>query len=118
MDKNDWTTLFQEWIKDNKARLDSNNIRAEVLGLTAYAPSSIHADFFAGHYEVTVQLWDNGLSDFHVLDWQAADQDPDYQVEVTHHEFQNKGELTATLNALIQRIGEDKPVRLTADAAA
>jgi hypothetical protein len=104
MQTHDWITLFQKWLADSKTRLEDENIRFDVLGITPYVPSSIHVDFFAKHYEATVQLWADGQSDFHLLDWEAVEHDPDVSVKVTHYEFQSEDKLFAALDGLIRQL--------------
>jgi|GEM_PF-5644768 len=99
-----WIALFQEWLKDNQMRLTHDTIRVEILGITPYVPSSIHVDLFAARHEATVQLWEDGQSDFHFLDWEAAERDPTLGVVVTHHDFIRPTELYAALDELVNRM--------------
>jgi sugar phosphate isomerase/epimerase len=99
-----WIAFFQEWLLTNQARLNHENIRVEVIGITPYAPSSIHAGFYAERHEATVQLWEDGQSDFHFLDWEAAQRDPEVGVVVTHHDFTMIEELYIALDGLINRM--------------
>lgn len=108
----DWLNTFRIWLGQHREALDRNSITVDIPAETQ--GSGIYADLKSKRYEATVQLWNNGLSDFHILDWRLADRDPDYQVEVTHHEFQDKSELSTTLNALVKRMGEnDEPPFIT-----
>jgi len=98
---------FRDWLLANQPALDEANIEVTVLGQTQdHVPNSIHVELRSEQYEVTVQLWEDGLSDFHFLDWKAA-ANPDYQVEVTHHEFQSESELFTALGDLVKRMTED-----------
>ena len=99
-----WIILFQQWLEDNQGRLAHDQIRVEVLGITSYTPSSIHVDLFAARHEVTVQLWEDGQSDFHFLNWEAADRDPNYQVEVTHYDFETAEQLLSALDQLVSKL--------------
>lgn len=104
MQEKRWITSFQQWLKDNTARLEHENIRVEMLGITPYVPSSIHVDFFAGRHEATVQIWEDGQSDFHLLDWEAAERDPEVGVVVTHYDFATLAQMYAALDNLVNRL--------------
>ena len=101
-----WIAFFQEWLSKNQVRLKDDNISVEVVGVAPYAPNSIHADFYAKRHEATVQLWEDGQSDFHLLDWAVADRDPNYQPEVTHYDFFSWDEMLTALEALVKRMIE------------
>lgn len=66
--------------------------------------NGISAVFTSDRFEVTVELWENGESEFYFLDWEAADRDPNYQVEVTHYDFRYAAELYAALQTLVSRM--------------
>ena len=97
----EWIASFQDWLKDSQARLERENIRVETLGITSFAPGSIHVDFFGDGHEATVQLWGDGQSDFHLLDWEAAERDPQIGVVVTHYAFRSTAEMTTELEKLV-----------------
>ena len=99
---NGWIAALQEWLKDNQARLGQEHTRIEIVGTTSHVPSSIHVDFFAERHEATVQLWEDGQCDFHFLDWEASERDPEVGVVVTHHEFRTIGEMKGELDDLVQ----------------
>ncbi len=99
-----WITSLQEWLLDNQNRLKQEEIRADVVGITSYTPSSIHVDFYAARFQGTVELWEDGQSEFYFLDWAAADRDPEAGVEVTHHDFVRTNELYAALETLVSRM--------------
>lgn len=99
-----WIAPFQEWLKDNQAHFVREKVRIEVLGITPYVPSSIHVNFFSERYEATVQLWEDGQSEFYFADWAVADRDPHYQLEVVHHDFQGHAEMYAALDQLLNRM--------------
>lgn len=102
MSQEGYIEAFHAWIRRNEPRLNASGITVQAP--EKISPSGTHADFFSEAGEATVEIWDYGFSEFHVLDWKAADADPDYQVAVTHHEFQSKGEMFAALNDLIHRM--------------
>lgn len=102
--KENWISSFQEWVLNNRNRLKQENIRIEILGVTPYTPSSIAADFFGPRHETTVELWEDGQSEFHFLDWEAAERNPETGVVVTHYDFINTGELRAALDQLVNRM--------------
>ena len=104
MQSKDWIALFQDWLRENQSRFAHENIRVEASAITPYSPSSIHVDFFAERHEATVQLWEDGQSDFHFLDWEAAERDPNVGVGVTHYDFTIAGELYAALDQLVNRM--------------
>jgi hypothetical protein len=104
MQSKGWITLFQGWLKDNQSRLAHENIRVEASAITPYVPSSIHVAFFADRHEATVQLWEDGQSDFHFLDWEAAGRDPNVGVMVTHYDLVAPAELYAALDQLVNRM--------------
>ena len=96
-----WIAAFREWLKNNQARLEHENIRVEIVGVTPYVPSSIHVNLFGERREATVQFWDDGQSDFHFLDWEAAERNPEVGVVVTHHDFATSGEMSTELEKLV-----------------
>lgn len=103
--KVDWLDAFRIWFGQNREVLDRRSITVDMPAETR--GNGIYADLKSERYEATVQLWNNGLSDFHILDWRSADHDSDYQVEVTHHEFQNESGLSTALGTLVKRMSED-----------
>ena len=106
-----WITSFQEWLLDNQNRLKQEEIRVEVVGITPYVPSSIHVDFYSERFQGTAELWEDGQSEFYFLDWAAADRDPEYQLEVTHHDFTQATQLHAALETLVSRMSPVLAVR-------
>ena len=76
---------FQHWLEANAARLAREEIRTQVYGPTPFTPSSLHVEFLAECCECAVQVWENGLSDFHFLDLGAATRAASLGVESTHH---------------------------------
>ena len=66
--------------------------------------NGISAVFISDRFEATVELWENGESEFYFLDWEAADRDPNYQLEVTHHDFTQAMQLYAALETLVSRM--------------
>lgn len=115
-EKADWLDTFRAWFGQHRQALDGGSIMVEMPAETR--GNGIYADLKSERYETTVQVWNNGLSDFHVLDWRAADSDPDYQVEVTHHEFQSEGELFAALDDLIERMSQTRTAEAPGKAPA
>jgi hypothetical protein len=111
----EWVASFERWLKDNQARLEQENIRVEILGTTAYTPRSIHVNFFTDCQEATVQLWEDGQSDFHLLDWEAAERDPEVGVVVTHHDFNTTDELSMALEDIVRRLSATPTRRKTFD---
>lgn len=99
-----WIAAFQEWLLKNQDRLSSDKIRVEIIGITSYNPSSIHANFYASRHEATVELWEDGQSEFHWLDWEVAERDPEAGVVVTHHDFTAVKELDNALSELINQM--------------
>ncbi len=105
MRNNDFLQGFRDWRESRQSALDKFNITMTLLGQTQdHTPNSLHVELRSGRHETTVQLWEDGLSDFHFLDWDAAERDPTIGVVVTHYEFQNEGELFATLDNLVRRM--------------
>lgn len=104
-EKLDWLKTFRAWFEQNKQNLDDGGIKvdlpAETLG------SGIYADLKNDGYAVTIQLWSNGLSDFHIVDLAYADNHPNYDGEVAHYEFAHKKDLFAKLSELFKRISGD-----------
>ena len=66
--------------------------------------NGISAVFTSSRFEATVELWENGESEFYLLDWEAADRDPNYQVEIIHHDFRSGIELYTALETLVSRM--------------
>ncbi len=104
-EKLNWLEAFRAWFEQNRQALDDKSITVDVPAKTL--GSGIYADLKNDKYEVTVQLWNNGLSDFHVVDLVSADNHPDYEGEVTHYEFNHKKDLFAKLGELIKRMNGD-----------
>jgi len=94
--KENFTKTFVEWIQANQERLYAENITVQspitIIGNGTYA------NFNNGVEEATVEIWDYGFSEFHVLDPQTE------QVNVTHYEFQNKAELYVALDELVNQM--------------
>ena len=95
---------FRHWLEDNQPRLLREGIRTEILGQTPYVPSSIHVTLKMERYEAQVQLWEDGQSEFYFLDWEAADHNTDYQVEVKHYDFEMLDQLKTALENLVSRM--------------
>lgn len=104
MNQEGYIEAFHTWIRRNEPGLNACGITVQVP--EKIVQSGTHADFFSQTGEATVEVWDYGFSEFHVVDWKAADTDADYQAEVTHHEFQNEGELFAALDSLVKRMSQ------------
>lgn len=102
--KENWIASFQQWLTDNARRFEQDSIRVEMLGITPYTPSCIAANIIAPRHETTVELWETGKSEFHFLDWEAVEHDPEAGVVVTHHDFTQVEELYAALDQLINRM--------------
>lgn len=100
MNQEGYIAAFHAWIRRNDVRLSASGVTIQVPEKILL--SGTHADFFSETGEATVEVWDYGFSEFHVLDLRPADRDPDYQVNVTHHEFQSEGEMFRALNELIE----------------
>ena len=104
MDELGMISGFRDWLEGERSRLLRAGIRSEILGQTSFVPSSIHATLKTERFEGQVQLWEDGQSEFFFLDWEAADRDPNYQVKVTHYDFEVPGQLQAALEALVDQI--------------
>lgn len=100
MNQESYIEAFHAWIRRNDVRLSASGITVQVPEKILL--SGTHADFLSKFAEATVEVWDYGFSEFHVLDLQPADREPDYQVKVTHYEFQNEGEMFRALTELIE----------------
>ena len=91
---------FYHWFETRKVKFAQNGINLNIplkIGLSA---NSAHADLYSERYEWTIQLWDNGLSDSHFLDWESMDKG----VETTHYEFTTEQEMLGFLEATLQRM--------------
>src|SRR5438093_1284477 len=95
---------LKQWFEDQHSLLTRLGVSVQVSSPTrGLSKNSIHADLKTDRYECTVQLWDSGESDFHLLDWEAADEG----VSVTHHQFNGTQELYAALDALLKRMSSE-----------
>ena len=87
---------FVQWVRANEARLNADHITVrlpeKIIG------NGTHADFFGAASEATVEIWDNGFSEFHLAALEAD------QVSVTHHEFQDAAEMYVALDGLVNRM--------------
>lgn len=103
---------LQFWARENQSDLEKNGIYLKLSQPSEGLPKNgISAVFTSDRFEATIELWETGESEFYFLDWKAADRDPDYQVDITHHDFQSESELHSSLAALLERLSaEGKPI--------
>jgi hypothetical protein len=95
---------LRQWLEDRHSRLTQSGVSVQVSSPThGLSKNSIHADLKTDRYECTVQLWDSGESDFHLMDWEATDEG----VSVTHHHFNGKQDLYAALDALLKGLSSE-----------
>lgn len=98
-----FTQLFIRWIEANRARLASDKMTVHLP--EGPAANGTYADFFAGSGEATVEIWDYGFGEFHVLDPYTE------EIKTTHYEFQNASEMYAALETLVSRMSPMLAVR-------
>jgi uncharacterized protein involved in type VI secretion and phage assembly len=92
---------FRQWFQIHQSLLTQKGVDVRVSpGTQGLDKNSIHAELRTPRYEWLVQLWETGESDFHFLDWDAADDG----VIWTHYEFPSKEELYAALDGIIEKL--------------
>lgn len=93
---------LQFWAGQHQRDLARDRISLKLSQPSEGLPKNgISAVFISDRFEATVELWENGESEFYFLDWEAADRDPEYQPKVVHHDFTNSSELYAALEHLV-----------------
>jgi len=93
------------WAEQHQGDLARNRIFLKLSQPSEGLPKDgISAVLTSDRFEATVELWENGESEFYFLDWEAADRDPNYQAKVTHYDFRNAIELLAALETLVSRM--------------
>lgn len=102
MSQEGYIEAFRTWIRRNESRLNASGIAVQVS--EKIIPSGTYAEFFSEIGEATVEVWDYGFNEFHIVDLRAADLESDYQVTVTHHEFQSESELFGALDDLVRQL--------------
>ena len=104
---------LQFWAGQHQRDLEGKGIALKLSHPSEGLPKNgISAVFTSDRFEATVELWETGESEFYFLDWKAADRDPEYQVEITHHDFQNEGDLHSSLAVLLERLSAESEPRL------
>jgi len=91
---------FVEWVRANEARLAANQIRVVLPSLIFI--EGTFAEFFAESGEATVEMWEYGFSEFHV--WLHRGNPQAGEVNTTHYEFQDFGEMYAALEQLVEQM--------------
>jgi len=97
----DMIEIFYQWFEAHRSLLEQEGITMNIPNPTrGLTPNSIYADLRSQRYEWTAQVWENGLSDFHFLDWENMDRG----VEATHYEFKTNEELFSALGSTLNRM--------------
>ena len=106
---------LRSWFRQNSSLLEGEGISGSLSpGSVGLLKNGISAELKTDHLEATIELWETGESDFHFLDWEAAERDPEVSVVVTHYDFRSEQEMYAALNNLVNRINgnDNSPVPL------
>jgi hypothetical protein len=95
-----YTEKFALWVGANQARLNADGIKVRLPA--EVAANGTYAEFFAEAGEAMVEIWDYGFSEFHV--WLHHGNPQQEEVKMTHHEFQDFGEMYAALEQLVEQM--------------
>lgn len=91
-----------QWFEARRPELERNGVSLKLAPPTQGSSlNSVRAEVTYLHYEWMALLWQNGMSDFHFVNWNDLDAD----VEVTHRTFAHESELFAALEAMLRRVG-------------
>ncbi len=92
---------FYQWFESCRSILATQDVRLDIFPATVgLSPNSIHADLRSTRYEWTIQLWENGFSDSHFLDWENMAKG----VETTHYDFSTEDDLLTFLEETLNRM--------------
>lgn len=96
---------LRSWFEQNSSLLEEEGISGGLSpGSVGLLKNGISAELKTNHLEATIELWETGESDFHFLDWEATERDPEVGVVVTHYDFQGEQELWVALDKLVSRM--------------
>lgn len=92
---------FRRWIEIQRSEPALAGVSVKVsTGTQGLNNNSIYADFRTNRFELTVQLWETGESDLHILDWE----NPDKGVGVTHYVFTSENDMLSTIRLVIDKM--------------
>jgi len=96
---------FRSWLFRNQSLLGRDGITFDLSPSSeGLLKNGVSAVLKSERFEVTIELWETGESEFYFLDWEAADRDLEYQPEVVHHDFSDKSQMFAALEQLVSRM--------------
>jgi hypothetical protein len=85
-----------EWIRYNQPEFKRTGVSVSIGTAEEGVPRSMHVELRGANAEHLVQLWDNGMAEFHSVDYKRPE-----GVAVVHYEFESADELEGILNELI-----------------